>query len=69
MLKIDVHQHLWTEPLVQALEARHELPFVRHERGLTHLFLAGERPSVIDLDSRSPPAAPLWSRPTDSTRR
>jgi hypothetical protein len=54
MQKIDVHQHLWTEPLVRALAARGELPFVRHEQGLTHLFLAGERPSVIDLGTEAP---------------
>ena len=54
MLKIDVHQHLWTEPLVRGLAARRELPFVRHEQGLTHLFLAGERPSVIDLSTEAP---------------
>jgi 6-methylsalicylate decarboxylase len=49
--KIDVHQHLWTEPLVAALQARRELPFVRRENGLAVLFLAGERPYVIDTDS------------------
>ena len=47
-MKIDVHQHLWTEPLVQALAAREELPFVRREHGLTVLFMAGERPYVIE---------------------
>jgi 6-methylsalicylate decarboxylase len=52
-MKIDVHQHLWTEPLVQALSARNELPFVRAENGLTVLYLAGERPYVIDLSSES----------------
>ncbi len=54
MIKIDIHQHLWTEPLVQALAERRELPFVRHERGLTVLFLAGERPYVIDLSDEAP---------------
>jgi 6-methylsalicylate decarboxylase len=54
MIKIDIHQHLWTEPLVQALAERRELPFVRHERGLTVLFLAGERPYVIDLSNEAP---------------
>jgi len=49
LMKIDVHQHLWTEPLVEALSARSELPFVRSESGLTVLYLAGERPYVIDL--------------------
>ncbi len=53
-MKIDIHQHLWTEPLVAALEQRTELPFVRDEHGLTVLFLAGERPYVIDLDSEAP---------------
>jgi len=54
MIKIDVHQHLWTEPLVEALADRREFPFVRREQGLTVLFLASERPYVIDLSSESP---------------
>ncbi len=53
-MKIDVHQHLWTEPLVEALEARRELPFVRKEHGLTVLFLAGERPYVIECAGEAP---------------
>ena len=54
MTKIDVHQHLWTEPLVLALAERRELPFVRLEHGLTVLFLAGERPYVIDSANEAP---------------
>src|ERR1700677_2515757 len=54
MIKIDVHQHIWTEPLVAALADRSELPFVRREQGLTVLFLASERPYVIDLASEQP---------------
>jgi hypothetical protein len=54
MTKIDVHQHLWTEPLVQALSERHQLPFIRSEHGLTVLYLAGERPYVVDLASEEP---------------
>jgi predicted TIM-barrel fold metal-dependent hydrolase len=50
-MKIDVHQHLWTDPLIEALAARRELPFIRGERGLTVLYLAGERPYVIDRES------------------
>jgi len=50
-MKTDIHQHLWTQPLVDALARRSEHPFVRDEHGLTVLFLAGERPYVIDLDS------------------
>jgi hypothetical protein len=53
-MRIDVHQHLWTEPLVEALGARRELPFVRVENGLTVLYLSGERPYVIDLASEAP---------------
>jgi 6-methylsalicylate decarboxylase len=54
MIKIDIHQHLWTEPLVQALTERRDLPFVRREHGLTVLFLAGERPYVLDLSNDEP---------------
>jgi hypothetical protein len=53
-MKTDIHQHLWTEPFVQALAQRRELPFVRHEHGLTVLYLAGERPYVIDLACEAP---------------
>jgi hypothetical protein len=52
-MKTDIHQHLWTDPLVQALEAREELPFVRRENGLTVLFMPGERPYVIDRASEA----------------
>ncbi len=53
MMKIDVHQHLWSDPLVHALAARRELPLVRRENGLTVLHMAGERPYVIDLRGES----------------
>jgi hypothetical protein len=52
-MKIDTHQHIWTEPLLEALAAREEFPFVRHEHGLTVLFLAGEQPYVIDVQAES----------------
>ncbi len=54
MTKLDVHQHIWTDQLLQALSERHELPFVRRQNGLTVLFLAGERPYVIDTCSETP---------------
>ena len=54
MTRVDIHQHLWSEPLVRALEARRRLPFIRRERGLTVLYLGGERPYVIDLDAEAP---------------
>jgi len=50
----DLHQHLWSEPLIDALARRRTLPFVRRERGLTVLHLAGERPYVIDLQAEAP---------------
>jgi len=53
-MRTDVHQHLWSEPLVERLAARREFPFVRVERGLTILYLEGERPYVIDLDAEDP---------------
>lgn len=51
--KLDVHQHVWTEELVDALARRAELPFVRFERGLPVVYLEGERPFVIDLAGES----------------
>jgi 6-methylsalicylate decarboxylase len=53
MPKIDVHQHFWTPQLLDALAQRRELPFVRIENGLTVLYLAGERPYVLDLAGES----------------
>jgi predicted TIM-barrel fold metal-dependent hydrolase len=50
-VKVDVHQHLWTEPFVEALSAREDLPFVRFEHGLTVLYAAGERPYLIGADA------------------
>jgi predicted TIM-barrel fold metal-dependent hydrolase len=50
MIKIDVHQHVWSEPLLSALAARRELPFVMREAGLEVLYLAAERPYVLDRD-------------------
>jgi 6-methylsalicylate decarboxylase len=55
-MRIDVHQHLWTEPLLHALEARTRLPFVRRDRELRFcmIHVAGETPSAIDLASERP---------------
>ncbi len=50
----DLHQHLWSEPLIEALARRQTLPFVRRERGLTVLHLAGDSPYVIDLEAEAP---------------
>jgi 6-methylsalicylate decarboxylase len=53
-MQIDVHQHLWTEPLLDALAARRTLPFVRRAHGLTVLHAAGEQPYLIDMEAESP---------------
>lgn len=53
--RVDVHQHMWTEPLVAALAARGTLPFIRRSSGLTVLHAVGERSYVIDMESESPP--------------
>ncbi len=53
-MKIDVHQHLWTDALVQALARREQLPFVRDENGLGVLYLSGERPYVIERAREAP---------------
>jgi predicted TIM-barrel fold metal-dependent hydrolase len=53
-MQIDVHQHIWTAPLVDALAARETLPFICRDHGLTVLHAAGEQPYVIDPEAESP---------------
>jgi predicted TIM-barrel fold metal-dependent hydrolase len=55
-MRIDVHQHIWTEPLLDALTKRTTLPFVRHDRGLTMLHSVGEQPYVVDVKAEAPAA-------------
>jgi hypothetical protein len=47
--RVDVHQHLWTEPLLDALSRRRRLPFVRTTDGIAVLHCAGEQAWAIDL--------------------
>ncbi|HEX4108721.1 MAG TPA: hypothetical protein VHX88_11335 [Solirubrobacteraceae bacterium] len=54
MLRVDLHQHLWTAPLIEALAARRHLPLVRVERDVPILHLAGERPYAIELAGEAP---------------
>lgn len=54
MTRVDLHQHLWTAPLLEALAARRRHPFVRRERGVPTLHLAGERPYAIDPAGEHP---------------
>jgi predicted TIM-barrel fold metal-dependent hydrolase len=44
----DLHQHIWTEPLLDALATRDAFPFVRTSGGVTTLHCRGELPYVID---------------------
>ncbi|MGA2166160.1 MAG: amidohydrolase, partial [Solirubrobacteraceae bacterium] len=53
-MQIDIHQHIWTDPLLDALAARRTLPFVRRSNGLTVLHSAGEQPYMIDREAESP---------------
>jgi hypothetical protein len=53
-MRLDVHQHLWTAPFLDALERRSCLPFVRRESGLCMVHVAGEVATAIDLDSERP---------------
>jgi hypothetical protein len=52
---VDVHQHLWTDALVEALAARRDRPFVCSDHGMSVLHLAGEQPYVIDRAAEAPP--------------
>jgi hypothetical protein len=51
---IDIHQHLWPEPLLRGLERRREPPrLVRAGRGWA-LRLAGEAQAPVELDDHDP---------------
>ncbi len=52
--QVDVHQHVWTEPLLRRLEARTTLPCVRRSNGLTVLHSTAEQPYVIDVAAEAP---------------
>jgi hypothetical protein len=54
MMRTDVHQHIWTQPLIEALAERAEMPFVRRTGELTLLHSAGEQPYLIDLAAEAP---------------
>ena len=48
MQRVDVHQHIWTTPLIDALARRDCHPFARRDDGLCVLHLAGEPSCLID---------------------
>jgi predicted TIM-barrel fold metal-dependent hydrolase len=47
MTRVDVHQHLWPEPLLAALARRTAAPCVRRLGGERLLHVTGEPPSVL----------------------
>jgi 6-methylsalicylate decarboxylase len=51
---VDLHQHLWTEPLLDALAARERLPFVTRSVGTAIVHCAGEQAYAIDLITEAP---------------
>lgn len=52
-MRIDVHQHIWTEPLLRALTDREALPFVRRDDGRTVLHSTDEHSYPIDCSSET----------------
>jgi 6-methylsalicylate decarboxylase len=53
-MRVDVHQHLWTEPLLDALATRVRLPYVSLAAGTAIVHCAGEQAYAIDLGSEDP---------------
>ncbi len=47
-VRVDVHQHIWTPPLLDTLARRDRLPFVRRSNGIAVLHCAGEQAWAID---------------------
>jgi predicted TIM-barrel fold metal-dependent hydrolase len=54
---VDVHQHLWSEPLVEALAARADYPRVRRDGRAWRLDLAPGRSEYLPLESPAERAA------------
>ncbi|MBV9820432.1 MAG: amidohydrolase family protein [Solirubrobacterales bacterium] len=54
MDRVDLHQHVWTEPLLDALAARSCPPLVRRTGGLTVLHAPGELPCVLHEATEAP---------------
>ncbi len=57
MARIDVHQHLWPEPLLRALAARSAPPRARRQGSAWRLELPGEPPSLVPADDVAARAA------------
>jgi hypothetical protein len=53
-MRVDVHQHLWPEPLLAALARRREPPLLRRHGGRWLLRIAGEPEQPIDPADHDP---------------
>ncbi len=60
MPRLDLHQHIWTEPLLSRLAARRSPPMVRLGSQEAVLFVPGERPSVLDLSTETLDRRAAW---------
>src|SRR3954466_5300476 len=54
MLRLDVHQHLWSEPLVAALGRRTAAPRIRRDGRLGGLDPVDEPSCTVDVDGDDP---------------
>lgn len=59
MLAIDIHQHLWSEPLIDALAVRDTYPRVRRDGRAWRLELQGEPASYVPQESAATRAAAI----------
>jgi 6-methylsalicylate decarboxylase len=53
-MRVDVHQHIWTKQLLDALAARESMPFVRTHDGITTLHCCAELPYVVECPANAP---------------
>jgi hypothetical protein len=53
-MRIDVHQHLWSEPLVAALSQRRSAPSLRRDGQAWRLRLPAEQACMIDVGGDEP---------------
>jgi predicted TIM-barrel fold metal-dependent hydrolase len=60
---VDIHQHLWTERLVEALARRDSFPFARPANGRFVLYAEGEAPATVEAGANA-----VESRLTDLDR-
>src|SRR3954453_10125791 len=52
-LRTDLHQHLWTEPLVEALAARSRPPFARPANGRFVIYVPNESPATVEVGDQA----------------